>query len=106
MTDILRISVPLTVWLSAFSAVYGIQGLVCSPRWAQAGLDVTSGRGVMVAAWVAAGALQVAFLLALRSPRFASPSPWVRWVSVLLAVVALVATVWTLLPIVTITACL
>jgi hypothetical protein len=51
-------------------------------------------------------ALQVVFLLALRSPRFASDSAFVRWVSLVLAISALVATLWTLLPVVTTSACL
>ncbi|WP_046862687.1 hypothetical protein [Microvirga massiliensis] len=106
MTDILRISVPLTAWLAAFSAVYGLQGLVCSDRWAEAGLDLAAGRIAMTAAWAAAVALQSAFLLALRSPRFASRSAFVRGVSLTLAITALVATLWTLLPVVTTSACL
>ncbi|EIM26780.1 hypothetical protein [Microvirga lotononidis] len=106
MTDILRIAVPLTAWLAAFSAVYGLQGLVCSPRWAEAGFDLAAGRAAMTAAWIAAAILQVAFLLALRSPRFASRSAFVRGVSLTLAVVALVATLWTLVPVVTTSACL
>ncbi|MBS3651840.1 hypothetical protein KEU06_24835 [Pseudaminobacter sp. 19-2017] len=106
MTDILRISVPLTAWLAAFSAVYGLQGLVCSQRWADAGLDLTAGRIAMMVAWAAAVALQLVFLLALRSPRFVSRSAFVRWVSLMLAISALVATLWTLLPVVTTSACL
>ncbi|WP_173934318.1 hypothetical protein [Chelativorans sp. Marseille-P2723] len=106
MTDILRISVPLTAWLAAFSAVYGLQGLVCSDRWAQAGFGLTSGRAALIAAWIAATALQVAFLAALRSPRMGSSSPFVRRLSLTLAVAALVSTLWTLSPVVVSTACL
>lgn len=106
MTDLLRISVPLTVWLAAFSAVYGLQGLVCSPRWAEAGLDLATGRGALLIAWASAVALQVAILLTLRLPRLASPSRFVQWTSLALAVVALVATLWTLLPVATTSACL
>jgi hypothetical protein len=106
MTDLLRLSVPLTAWLVAFSAVYGLNGLVCSEVWADAGLGLTAGRAVMVAVWVAAVALQLVLLFSLRSPRFASHSAFVRGVSLTLAVTALVATLWTLLPIVTTSACL
>ena len=106
MTDILRISVPLTAWLAAFSAVYGLQGLVCSERWADAGLDVAAGRAALAVACAAAVAIQLAFLLALRSPRFASRSAFIRWLSLMLASSALVATLWTLLPAVTTSACL
>lgn len=106
MTDILRLSVPLTIWLAAFSAIYGLEGLVCSDRWAQANLSLAEGRTVMVIAWLVAIAIQVSFLLALRSPRFVSRSIFVRGISVSLAAVALVATLWTLAPVVATTACL
>ena len=99
MRDILRISVPLTVWLVSFSAVYGLEGLVCSHRWAEAGLGLATGRGALVTALVLAIGLQTVLLLALRSPRFASPSGFVQGVSSALAGVALAATAWTLLPV-------
>lgn len=105
MTEILRISVPLTVWLASFSAVYGLHGIVCSQRWAEAGFDIAAGRALMTAAWIAAIALQVAFLVALRSSRFASRSAFVRAVSQTLAVAGLVATAWTLLPVATTSTC-
>ena len=105
MTDILRISVPLTAWLAAFSAVYGLHGLVCSERWIQAGLTLPMGRIALVAAWMGAILIQVALLLALRSPRFASRSGFVRGVSLSLAIAALVAAIWTLLPVAVTTAC-
>lgn len=106
MKDILRISVPLTVWLAAFSAVYGLEGLVCSHRWAEAGLSLAAGRGILLAAWALAVALQTMLLLALRSPRFASPSGFARSVSLTLAGVALVATAWTFLPVAATSLCL
>lgn len=105
MRDILRISVPLTVWLAAFSAVYGLEGLVCSDRWSGAGLGAADGRAALLTAAIAAVALQGVLLLGLRSPRFASPSGFVQGVSLALAVVALVATAWTLLPVATISLC-
>jgi hypothetical protein len=106
LTDILRISVPLTVWLAAFSAVYGLQGLVCSPRWAQAGLDLETGRWALALLAALSVALQLALLLALRRPGFAARSGFLRGLSLSLALVALVATVWTLLPVVTTSLCL
>ncbi len=106
MNDILRISTPLTVWLAAFSAVYGLQGLICSPRWAQASLDLDAGRIALIATWVLSIVVQVVLLLALRSPRFVSPSRFIQAVSLALAVVALVATVWTLIPVATTSICL
>jgi len=106
MTDILRLSIPLTAWLVAFSAVYGLQGVVCSERWAEAGLDLAAGRVALTMAWAAAAALQVACLLALRSPRLASRSAFVRRASLTLGITALVATLWTLLPVVATSLCL
>lgn len=105
MNDILRLSLPLTVWLAAFSGVYGLHGLVCSPRWAQAGLGPDAGRMALVLAALLALVVQAALLLALRQPRFASPSRFAQWVTGALGIVAIVATVWTLIPVATTTAC-
>jgi hypothetical protein len=106
MSDILRISVPLTVWLAAFSAVYGLHGLICSPRWAEAGLDEAAGRWALILIAILVLALEAALLVALRTPRFASSSAFVRVLSLGLAVVALVASAWTLVPVATTSACL
>lgn len=106
MTDILRISVPITVWIAAFSAVYGLEGIVCSDLWSGAGLSLGHGRVALIVAWAAAIALQVVLLLALRRPRFGSSLLWVRRVSTILGCVALVATVWSLMPVATTSLCL
>jgi hypothetical protein len=106
VTDILRIAGPLTVWLAAFSAVYGLEGLVCSQRWAEAGLSPAAGRAALVGAWAVAALLQLALLLALRSQRFASPSGFVQGVGLSLSLVALLATIWTMMPVATVSLCL
>ncbi|GGF76075.1 hypothetical protein GCM10011402_31050 [Paracoccus acridae] len=106
MKDILRLSLPLSVWIAAFSGVYGLEGVVCSDRGAGAGLGLGQGRAVLVVAWVVAIAVQVGLIFGLRTPRFASAQPWVQRVSMILACVALVATVWSLLPVVTTSLCL
>ncbi|MRX51367.1 hypothetical protein GI374_13130 [Paracoccus sp. S-4012] len=106
MRDILRISVPLTVWLAAFSAVYGLEGIVCSPSWETTDLSLAEGRTALMLAAAAAVALQVALLLALRAPRFASPSPFMKRLSLMLAAASLVATVWTLFPVAVTAVCL
>lgn len=98
MRDMLRIAIPLTIWLAAFSAIYGLGGLVCSERWAEAELGRGAGRLALLAAWAAALAVQAGVLLALRSPRFASPSAFVQGTAATLAAAALFATAWTLLP--------
>lgn len=100
MTDILRLSVPLAAWLAGFSAVYGLQGLSCSRHWPE-GLPE---RPVLLAAWALAVLVQAALLMGvLRSP---SPQPFTRTVSVALAVTALVAALWTLMPASFASACL
>ncbi|MGK9054260.1 hypothetical protein [Neorhizobium petrolearium] len=101
MNDILRISLPLTVWLASFSAVYGLQGLSCSQRW----MMVLPPRGTLLVAWAMVVAMQVILLLLLRIRRFASPSPFVQRLSVSLAVVALLASIWTLFPVVATSRC-
>lgn len=106
MNDITRLSLPLTVWIAAFSAVYGLEGVVCSDRWAGAGLTLGQGRMALIAAWAVAVGLQLALLAGLRNPRLASGLPWVQRVSTILAWVALVATVWSLMPVVTTSLCL
>ncbi|WP_134727241.1 hypothetical protein [Paracoccus luteus] len=104
MTEILRLSVPMTVWIAAFSAVYGLQGLLCAGAFGA--VEPGTQRGLLILAGAVAVAVQVALLMALRAPRFASPSRFVQRVSVILAVVALISTVWTLLPVVASSVCL
>ncbi len=106
MNDITRISLPISVWLAAFSMVYGLEGLICSPRWVEAGLSAEAGRIALLTAWAAAIALHAGLLAAIRAPRFASPSPAIQWISVTLAVVALVSIVWTLVPVAVTSMCL
>lgn len=103
MRDILRITVPLTVWLAAFSAVYGLEGLVCSDRWPW---DLAAGRQALALLAAFSLAVQFLLLLALRSRRFASRSGFVQNTSLTLAAVAVIATGWTLLPVVTASLCL
>tara|TARA_R110002020_G_C16133177_1_gene761286 strand:+ start:120 stop:434 length:315 start_codon:yes stop_codon:yes gene_type:complete len=96
MKDILRLSLPLTFWLIAFSGLYGLQGLLCSSRWAMGGDD--GGRVILQLAALLAVVCQVGMILALRSDRWSAGDGMIRRTSVLLAVVALVATAWTLVP--------
>lgn len=99
MKDILRLSVPLAVWLAGFSAVYGLQGLTCSRHWP----DDLAARPALLLAWALAVALQAALLWSLvRDP---SASSFLRRVGVALAAVALAAAVWTLAPVAIASAC-
>ena len=106
MTHILRISVPLTVWLAAFSAIYGLQGLVCSPRWTEAGLDLAAGRTALVTAAALGVVVQAVLLLAMRHSGLTARPAFVSRLSLVLAVVALVASAWTFVPVVATSACL
>lgn len=99
MTDILRLSLPLTLWLVGFSSVYALQGLACSRHWPEA-LDA---RAALIAASVAAAVIQSFALLAVRSLR--SESVFAQRVATALALTALVATIWTVLPVVAISVC-
>lgn len=103
MTDILRIAVPLTLWLAGFSAVYGLEGLVCSERWPASGPPA---RAVLLAAAAVAVALQIGVFFALRSSRYGSASPFARRLGVTLAATALVAAVWSFIPVATTSLCL
>ena len=106
MTDILRISIPITVWIAAFSAVYGLEGTICSDQWTAAGFSLGQGRAALLASWAAAIVVQAALLMALRSPRFASSHVWVQRLAITLGCVALVATIWSLMPVATTSLCL
>lgn len=106
MTDILRILISPLVWLASFSAVYGLHGLICGHGIEGDLLGFPLQRVLMVAAYAAAILLQVMLVAGLSAPRFSSPSAFVRFVSRATAWVGLVATVWSLLPVVTTTYCL
>lgn len=100
MIDILRLSLPITVWLTGFSAVYALQGLSCSRHW-PADLDA---RQVLLAAYAVAIVLQLIALLAvLHAP---SKVRFVQRTATVLAATALGAAVWTLMPVLATSVCL
>lgn len=105
MTDIARILIGPLVWLFAFSAVYGLHGIVCGLGW---GGDEMLGfpllRLVLVIAWLIAIGVQVVVLLGVYS-RLGSPSDLVREVSRLTAWVGLVATLWSMMPVAVTSSC-
>lgn len=100
MIEILRISIPLTVWISGFSALYALQGLTCSRHW-PAALDAQT---VLLIASAVAVVAQALCLLAIRCTL--SSSCFVQNTATSLAVTALVAAIWSMLPVVATTACL
>ncbi|WP_145105835.1 hypothetical protein [Cereibacter sediminicola] len=99
MSAILRISLPLTLWLVCFSAVYGLHGLICSGGW-------PGGRPALVAAALVSVGLQGVLFLALRSRRFGAPPGFVRHTSLVLCIAALFATLWSLVPVAVTSTCL
>lgn len=100
MIEILRLSLPITVWITGFSVVYGLQGLTCSRHWPA---DLAP-QPVLLAAWAIAVLLQGLWLLAiLYAP---SPSRFVQTTATAIAVTALVAAAWTMLPVIMTSACL
>lgn len=99
MTEILRLSLPISIWLMGFSAVYALQGLSCSRHWPT---DFEA-RPFLLAVCVVAVAFQV---LCLRVILYApSVSRFVQTTATTVAVTALVATIWTLLPVLVSSVC-
>jgi hypothetical protein len=105
MTDLIRILIAPLVWLAAFSAVYGLHGLICGHAIGGIAFGLPLPRVLMVAAYALAILAQLALLAALYQPRFASPSGFVRFVSLATGGVGLVATVWSMFPVVMTTYC-
>ncbi len=106
MKDILRILIAPLVWLAAFSAVYGLHGLLCGHGLEDAELgEISLPRVILATAYIVAVLLQLALLAALYSPRFASRSGFVRFVSRATAWVGLIATLWSLFPVIATSYC-
>jgi hypothetical protein len=96
MTDILRLSLPITLWLTSFSALYGLHGLTCAR-----GLDPR----LLLLAYAVAVILQAVPLALLATRRFGATTPFLRRTSLTLAIVAFIAAVWTLGPVAVLPAC-
>ncbi len=99
MTHVLRLSLPFTLWLVGFSAVYALQGLSCSRHWPE-GLDA---RTVLIAAaalFVMAQALVLAVILTTPAP-----SKFLQTTTACLGAAALGAALWIALPVLAITVC-
>ncbi|MCP1168951.1 hypothetical protein [Limimaricola litoreus] len=105
MNAILRISLPLTLWLAGFSAVYGLHGLLCSSRWAALAAALP-GRALLIGAALLVLALQALLIGLLGSPRWPAPEPAIHRVSLTLAITAFASSAWTLLPVLTTSHCL
>ncbi len=99
MKEILRLSLPISVWLIGFSVLYGLQGLACSRHW-PAGWEA---RPLLIAAWVVWVVVQGVLLISVlnRGPTSRQMQPIV----IALAVTSLFAAVWTGMPVVATTLC-
>ncbi len=95
----MRLSLPVMVWLMGFSAVYALQGLSCSRHWPAE----VAARPVLIATWIIAVGVQALILIAmLYAP---SPSRFIQTTAIALAVTALVAAIWTLMPVLAVSVC-
>jgi hypothetical protein len=99
MTNVLRLALPFTVWIIGFCAVYALQGLSCSRHWPMA----MDGRTALIAAGALFILVQAAILGAILSRPTASD--FVQRTATILATAAVVAAVWTSLPVLTLTLC-
>jgi hypothetical protein len=106
MIDLARILIAPLAWLAAFSAVYGLHGLLCGHGVAATAFGVPLGRAVLVAALAFAVAVQGGLLLVLMRRASASSSPFVTFVSRTTGWVFLAATVWSLFPVLAASYCL
>lgn len=99
MIEILRLSLPITLWVTGFSAVYALQGFSCSRHWP----DDLWTRPVLLAAWAFCVGLQVLALMGVcRAP---SQSRFVQTAATAIAAMALLAAIWTLMPVLAVSAC-
>jgi len=105
MTDLVRILIAPLVWLVSFSAVYGLHGLLCGHQVEGVLIGIPLPRVLLIAAFVLAVLLQVVLLAALHSRRFAASSDLIRFVSRASGWTGLVATIWSLQPVILTTSC-
>lgn len=99
MKDVLRLSLPLTLWLISFSALYGLHAVICALEWGE------DGRVLLLAAGSLVVLTQGIALLLLLGNRFGAKPGFARTASLSLATVALVAAVWTSAPVLLLPMC-
>lgn len=99
MTNVLRLSLPFTVWIVGFCAVYALQGLSCSRHWPE-GVEPRLALIVAAGLFVAIQALVLAFVMARPSQ-----SRFVQGTTTTLGAAAFAAALWISLPVLTITVC-
>lgn len=99
MIQILRLSLPITLWLIGFCAIYALQGMACSRHWPP-GLEPRA--ALMVAAALFVLVQGFVLLAVLRVP---DTSRFVQRTAASLAAVAFAAAVWTSLPVLAVAVC-
>lgn len=99
MREILRLSLPFTVWIIGFCAIYALQGLSCSRHWPEA-LEPRAALIAAAATYVASQGLVL--LLVRRAP---ATSVFVTRIATLVAVAALAAALWVSLPVLALSVC-
>jgi len=105
MKDVIRMLIAPLAWLGSFSAVYGLHGLLCGHWIGGAVSDVPLARTLLIGAYGLAMLIQLTLLVALYHPRIGAPPGLVRFVSRATGWVGLVATGWSLFPVVVTTYC-
>jgi len=98
MKDLFRILIAPLIWFAAFCAVYGLHGVICGTGLSGVMFGLPLARVMLVAAYGGAIAVQALLLLVLY--RHSDASPLVRFVSRATGWVGLVATIWSLFPVV------
>lgn len=99
MSQILRLSLPMTVWLIGFSSLYALQGLSCSRLWPP---DLNP-RAVLIYAAVLLVCIQGLMLWSIiRKP---AVSVFMQWTATFLASVALGSAIWISAPVVALSVC-
>ncbi len=105
MSDVIRILFAPLIWLAAFSLIYGLHGLGCAGDMAKS--ETTIGENiwpvVLILAWLIAIGIQIVILIGFRQTK--SHLAFTGQVSGILAWTALVATVWSLFPVMVMTGC-
>jgi len=99
MIEILRLSLPMTVWLTGFSVIYALQEFSCSRHWP---VDIDA-RTVLIGVSALGLFIQVLILLVvLYAP---STSRFVQSTATTLATAAVVAAAWTMMPVLAASVC-
>lgn len=98
MSGLLRACAGLIVWAVVFGALYAIEGIGCAGGWNPVTL-----RTLLIAVWLV-GLGGLAWLSWRWWPR--SGDALIDWIAGVVAIVGLVSTLWTGIPVATLSVCL